>query len=547
MANVIKTVITYPLNGSTRDFQIPFEYLARKFVQVTLIGRDRKALVNIQDYRFTSKTQITTNKTWGVGDGYELIELRRFTSATDRLVDFADGSILRAYDLNVSQIQTLHVAEEARDLTADTIGVNNEGHLDARGRRIVNVADPVNALDAVNLKTIKEWNDGAYQSYVKAKAEAEKAARSAAAAKTSETTSYSHMTQAGISEQRAKASEVAAAGSQSAAANSAANAANSAGSASSSAQQATDAKDYTKQQADRSYNEAERAKDYADSMGNAIDIGEVITSIDTSTGHVDWKGSHNYKETKGALTYSEWASPNGYQKAWLGAYDDGKVLLSAFHSGYGWSNIRIPTGESGYMATQEWVNTRVQWYANETTVISPDADKIRFVTTPVHAGFYSNEQGWRLLVPEDKNRAIMAVTPHVEIRSPGGYSGVKLIGSGGWHAILETEGRGVGTTYLVTRDAQGQNMYQVVFPQETYGVLATQQWVSANFSNGTKLGPVVTGNYAPLGTTRDNTLALDGFKSIMSQVPSNAVFCGVTFGTSGGFTTGAPKWRVITG
>ncbi|WP_152687712.1 phage tail fiber domain-containing protein, partial [Pseudomonas fildesensis] len=32
-----KTVLTYPLNGAQRDFPIPFEYLARKFVVVTLI------------------------------------------------------------------------------------------------------------------------------------------------------------------------------------------------------------------------------------------------------------------------------------------------------------------------------------------------------------------------------------------------------------------------------------------------------------------------------------------------------------------------------
>uniref|UniRef100_A0AAT9S9R9 Tail fiber protein n=1 Tax=Yersinia phage vB_YenP_WW2 TaxID=2973654 RepID=A0AAT9S9R9_9CAUD len=44
MANAIKTVLTYPLDGSNRDFNIPFEYLARKFVVVTLIGVDRKVL-----------------------------------------------------------------------------------------------------------------------------------------------------------------------------------------------------------------------------------------------------------------------------------------------------------------------------------------------------------------------------------------------------------------------------------------------------------------------------------------------------------------------
>lgn len=163
MANVIKTVLTYQLDGSTRDFNIPFEYLARKFVVVTLIGVDRKVLTLNTDYRFATRTTISLTKAWGPADGYTTIELRRVTSTTDRLVDFTDGSILRAYDLNVAQIQTMHVAEEARDLTADTIGVNNDGHLDARGRRIVNLANAVDDRDAVPFGQLKTMNQNSWQ------------------------------------------------------------------------------------------------------------------------------------------------------------------------------------------------------------------------------------------------------------------------------------------------------------------------------------------------------------------------------------------------
>lgn len=163
MANVIKTVLTYQLDGSNRDFNIPFEYLARKFVVVTLIGVDRKVLTINTDYRFATRTTISLTKAWGPADGYTTIELRRVTSTTDRLVDFTDGSILRAYDLNVAQIQTMHVAEEARDLTADTIGVNNDGHLDARGRRIVNLANAVDDRDAVPFGQLKAMNQNSWQ------------------------------------------------------------------------------------------------------------------------------------------------------------------------------------------------------------------------------------------------------------------------------------------------------------------------------------------------------------------------------------------------
>ncbi|ASD52219.1 tail fiber protein [Pseudomonas phage PspYZU08] len=157
MALAPKTVYTYPLDGSNRTFAINFEYLTRKFVQITLIGQDRKLLVLNQDYRFVTRTSIQTTIAWGPAQGYETIEIRRFTSATDRLVDFSDGSILRAYDLNISSVQALHIAEEARDLSADTIAVNNDGDLDARGRRIVNLADATDPSHAVTLRQEQEW------------------------------------------------------------------------------------------------------------------------------------------------------------------------------------------------------------------------------------------------------------------------------------------------------------------------------------------------------------------------------------------------------
>uniref|UniRef100_A0AAU6W3G6 Bacteriophage T7 tail fibre protein-like N-terminal domain-containing protein n=1 Tax=Pseudomonas phage Lepni01 TaxID=3138536 RepID=A0AAU6W3G6_9VIRU len=185
MATTTKTVKTYALNGSLKDFTIPFEYLARKFVAVSLIGATRKELVLNIDFRFSTPTTITTLRSgaWGPADNFDLIEIRRWTSATERLVDFADGSILRAYDLNTAQVQSLHIAEEARDLTADTIGVNNDGHLDARARRIVNLADAVNPGDAVTLRQEQQWGGSALN-------QANLSAQSAAASQASNVASY---------------------------------------------------------------------------------------------------------------------------------------------------------------------------------------------------------------------------------------------------------------------------------------------------------------------------------------------------------------------
>lgn len=300
MANTIKTVMTYPLNGSTVDFNIPFEYLARKFVTITLIGTDRKVLVLNQDYRFSTKTTITLMKAWGPADGYDTIEVRRYTSATDRLVDFADGSILRAYDLNIAQVQTLHVAEEARDLTADTIGVNNEGNLDARGRRIVNVGDAVADYDAINLHMMKTWNTSALNS-------ANAAAASQAAAKTSENNSKTSENNAKTSENNSKtsennayqwaqraedspvqSSEFSAYHYSRKSAKSAAAASTSEGNASVSERNAKTSETNAKTSETNSAASAQTAKDEAAKLGNMNDLAAAIDHVDGV--NVYWKG-----------------------------------------------------------------------------------------------------------------------------------------------------------------------------------------------------------------------------------------------------------------
>lgn len=149
MAITVNTVTAFPLDGSTREFNINFDYLARKFVQVALIGTGiRQELTIGQDYRFATATSIRT--TVAQGSPYTQIEIRRVTSPTDRVVNFADGSILRASDLNASQVQAIHIAEEARDAAILSIAQDNFGNLDAKGRRIVNVAAGINGTDAVN-------------------------------------------------------------------------------------------------------------------------------------------------------------------------------------------------------------------------------------------------------------------------------------------------------------------------------------------------------------------------------------------------------------
>lgn len=324
-----KTVKTYDLNGTLKDFPINFEYLARKFIVVTLIGVDRRELVLNTDYRFSTSTQITTMRSsaWGPGDGYDLIEIRRVTSATDRLVDFADGSILRAFDLNTSQVQSLHIAEEARDLTADTISVDNDGNLDARARRIVNLADPVDPGDAVTLRMNQQWAGSALnqatlsqQSAVASEASRQaaivQANASAASAGSSQTSRLASEAARDLSQSWASKAEdsIVASGLYSAyhymrkalgfstasqtsandSANSATQSANSATASQTSANASAASAGDALTQANRATTEADRAATEADKLGNMNELGGALDAV-TGTA-VRWKGSSTSRQ-----------------------------------------------------------------------------------------------------------------------------------------------------------------------------------------------------------------------------------------------------------
>lgn len=200
------TVATWTLNGSATEFDVPFDYLSRTFVKVTLIGTTSQVLTLGTDYQFITPTRIRTFAAYGPPT-YNLIEIRRETSTTDRLVEFHDASILTASDMNTADLQVLHVAEEARNAATETIGVNNDGELDARGRRIVNLATPrPGTNDAVSMSFYQGDVNGAFQAKVAAEAARD-------AAKVSQTAAASSASAANTSKNQAAASATAASGS----------------------------------------------------------------------------------------------------------------------------------------------------------------------------------------------------------------------------------------------------------------------------------------------------------------------------------------------
>lgn len=193
------TIANYQGNGSTTDFNVPFDYLAKKFVKVTVDSREKLGGDygdTTKDYFFVDKTTIRFNT--APASGTEII-IRRYTSATDRIVSFKDASVLKAKDLDASAIQTIHIAEEGRDIINDALIVDKEGNWDAKGHRIVNVGDPIGDNDAVSFKVYKDDAMGAYQAKLKAESARD-------AAKVSETNAKASEVNAKESEVTAKAS-----------------------------------------------------------------------------------------------------------------------------------------------------------------------------------------------------------------------------------------------------------------------------------------------------------------------------------------------------
>lgn len=181
------TIIIYEGDGTRTDFTIPFDYLKKSFVTVrldpstTLTGGDYGDTGS--DYYFLDKTTIRLKVAPASG---ESLTIRRHTSATERVVTFKDASILKATDLDTSQLQAFHIAEEGRDAINDAIIGDKEGNWDAKGHRIINVGTPIKDNDAVNLEYYKKDVEGVYQARLNAEKARDAAKVSEANAKSSE-------------------------------------------------------------------------------------------------------------------------------------------------------------------------------------------------------------------------------------------------------------------------------------------------------------------------------------------------------------------------
>lgn len=132
-------------DGVTTTFNIPFTYVKASEVIVYVAG------VQVTNFQFTTSSTLTLASAPNSGD---VVRIGRITDLQNRAVDFVSGAVLSEEDLDTALIQVFNGAQEAVDKSNEALFKTPDGKWDAQSRVIKNVADPVDAGDAVNKGTI---------------------------------------------------------------------------------------------------------------------------------------------------------------------------------------------------------------------------------------------------------------------------------------------------------------------------------------------------------------------------------------------------------
>ena len=137
MAN---SFVRYTGDNNTTSYSIPFSYRATGDLIVTLAG--------VATTAYTLNAAGTTLTFNSAPANTIAIEIRRKTSQTTRLTDYADGSVLTENDLDTDSTQAFYMGQEAIDDANDVIKPSNTNfQWDAGSKRIINVANPTDNQD----------------------------------------------------------------------------------------------------------------------------------------------------------------------------------------------------------------------------------------------------------------------------------------------------------------------------------------------------------------------------------------------------------------
>jgi hypothetical protein len=133
----------YTGNGATTQFTVPFAYIRREHVVVSL---------NYVSTAFTWVNNTTVQVSPAPANAVR-VEVRRVTPVNSPLVDFTDGSTLVAADLDINALQQTYINQEQDDQIQQGIYVDPQGNLTAGNQVLKDLLDPVDPQDAAT----KNW------------------------------------------------------------------------------------------------------------------------------------------------------------------------------------------------------------------------------------------------------------------------------------------------------------------------------------------------------------------------------------------------------
>ncbi|WP_302948808.1 phage tail fiber protein [uncultured Selenomonas sp.] len=145
-----KATIFYEWEQGKSAYNFPFPYLSKQFVKVRVDHANASTLLEYnRDYTIEGQT-LTFTPVQPFVSGATLCIYRQ--TPTGSLVDFSDGSLMLASEMDRLSTQLLHVEEENSDLIASTgMFVDDDNAWQGQGRRIKNLSDPQNPQDVVTL------------------------------------------------------------------------------------------------------------------------------------------------------------------------------------------------------------------------------------------------------------------------------------------------------------------------------------------------------------------------------------------------------------
>lgn len=155
MTTDLKTSVSFKADGTTKKFFFNFDYINKQFIKVSVGDRP---LSYPTDYSVIDKSVELLKE---VPKKDQIVRVYRQTT-TERLVDWQDGSYIKASQMTLETLQQLHLIEEAQDypilnsMSRYPDGIN----YNALGNRIINVGNPQEQGDAVNKGYMESVSDG---------------------------------------------------------------------------------------------------------------------------------------------------------------------------------------------------------------------------------------------------------------------------------------------------------------------------------------------------------------------------------------------------